>query len=254
MASESMRTLYIDIETSPNLAWVWGLRLQNIGLNQLVEPTRILCAAWSWDGETQIEFTAEWQKAGGREMMLSNLWTLLDHADAVVHYNGASFDVPHMNREFLEAGMSPPSPFAQIDLYRAVRKQFRFPSNKLAYLSQVLDLGDEGKLHTDMTLWTRVLAGEPSAQNEMQRYNEEDVVLLKDLYLQLQPWIPSHPNTGLYAEGNDPMCVACGAVDLVKEGFAYTGAGKFQRYSCGACGKWMRDAKRIETTPMREAR
>ena len=251
MASESMRTLYIDIETSPNLAWVWGLRLQNIGLNQLVEPTRILCAAWSWGGSKEMYFTSEWTDG---DYMVHTLREILHEADVVVHYNGASFDVPHMNREFLEAGLIPPSPFAQIDLYRAVRKQFRFPSNKLAYLAEVLELGDEGKLHTDMTLWTRVLAGEPSAQNEMQRYNEEDVVLLKDLYLQLQPWIPSHPNTGLYAEGNDPMCVACGAVDLVKEGFAYTGAGKFQRYSCGACGKWMRDAKRIETTPMREAR
>lgn len=246
-----MKVLHLDIETSPNVAYVWGLFKQNISLSQLLEPTRVICAAYSWEGDDAYHFAAEW-KRGGRKRMIAELWRVLSEADAVVHYNGASFDVPHLNREFLELKLGPPAPFAQVDLYRAVKANFRFPSAKLAHVADVLELGDDGKLHTDMWLWNRVLDGDPDAREEMERYNVEDVVLLKDLYTALLPWIPRHPNTGLYADALS-VCTACGSENVIKEGFAFTGAGKFQRYSCSDCGRWMRAASRIATTGMREA-
>ena len=248
-----MKVLYLDIETSPNVAYVWGLYNQNIALNQLIEPTRMLCAAYAWDNDNATEFVSEWGY-GGRKAMLRELHAVLSEADAVVHYNGASFDVKHINREFLEAGLKPPAPYAQVDLYRTVKRLFRFPSNKLAHLSDVLNLGDEGKLHTDMSLWVRVLDRDPDARLEMEAYNREDVVLLQDLYAELRPWIPAHPNVGLYEKGDRPVCVSCGDVKIQQRGYAYTAAGKFVRYQCQECGRWMREAARESTTPMREVR
>lgn len=247
-----MKILYLDIETSPNVAYVWGLRNQNVGLSQLVEPARVISAAYSWDHQEKVNFVSEWDD--GRVTMLNRLHSALDAADAVVHYNGASFDIPHLNREFLEVNLGPPAPFAQIDLYRTVRKMFRFPTAKLAHLGDVLELGEEGKLHTDMSLWVNVLAKDKDAQREMKRYNIEDVVILKDLYTKLKPWVRSHPNVGLYTDGTEPVCISCGSDDLEKRGFAYTNAGKFQRYVCLECGRWMRGATRVETTPMREVK
>ena len=53
-----MKILFCDIETSPNVAYVWGLFKQNIGLSQLLEPTRVICAAYSWDDDDAFTFVA----------------------------------------------------------------------------------------------------------------------------------------------------------------------------------------------------
>jgi len=50
------RILVLDIETSPNLAWVWGMWDQNVGINQLVESQTVLCFAARWLGEKKVHF------------------------------------------------------------------------------------------------------------------------------------------------------------------------------------------------------
>ena len=79
-------------------------------------------------------------------MMAKKRWCraahdLLSEADVVVHYNGDKFDLPHLNREFVESGLGPPAPYASIDLLKTVKRKFRFPSNKLDYVVQKLRLG-----------------------------------------------------------------------------------------------------------------
>ena len=51
-----MRLLFFDLETSPNLVYTWGLFNQNIGINQIVEPTRVLCFGAQWLGESKVHF------------------------------------------------------------------------------------------------------------------------------------------------------------------------------------------------------
>ena len=77
---------------------------------------------------------------------------LLNDADAVVHYNGTKFDIPTLNKEFLLHSFNPPSPYKQIDLLRVVRSNFRFPSNKLDYVAQRLNLGKKHE-HEGHELW-----------------------------------------------------------------------------------------------------
>lgn len=246
-----MKKVYLDIETSPHVAYVWKLFDENIGLDQLITPTRVICLAWKFDDEP-VQFSAEWNK-GGHKRMVSDAYAVIEEADAIVHFNGASFDEPHLNREFLEYGYDPPAKPETIDLYRAIRSKFRFASNKLQHVSDVLELR-EGKIKTDFTLWSRVLDGDTAAQAEMERYNREDVELTKELYDELLPWIDKHPNVALY-EGDTLMrCTHCASEDLLKDGFHRTGAGVFQRYRCRECGARSRGFKRSATTPLRESR
>lgn len=240
-----MRLLYIDIETTPNLAHVWGMWKQNVGLPQLLEASEVLCFAAKWHGELTRFFAPDGADAMARGRMIREAHALLDAADVVVHYNGERFDVPHLNREFLLAGLTPPSPYKQVDLLKAVKKTFRFPSNKLAYVSKVLGL--EGKVgHEGHELWVKCMAGDPEAWETMRRYNVQDVDLLEDLYGKLRPWIPGHPNVALYDEANDEAlrCPACGSDDVIRSGYAYTQVTRFQRFRCKACDKWFRDGRR----------
>lgn len=244
-----MKILLIDIETSPNLAHVWGLWQQNVGLPQLLESTEMMCFAAKFLGEKKTQFYSTFHQ--GKDSMISAAWELVNEADVVMGWNSKSFDEKHLNREFLEAGLTPPSPVKSLDLMLAVKKKFRLPSNKLQYVSTLLGLA--GKVqHSGHDLWIRCLAGDEKAWREMRRYNIQDVDLLEDLYYALQPWIDGHPAVGLHDGTKQDSCPNCGGVDLKREGYAFTKLGKFQRFVCNGCGKWGRSGKRIGHVDIRE--
>lgn len=240
----SARILVLDIETSPNLAYVWGLFKQDVSLSQIHSTGQVISFAARWHGSKQIEFWSDHHN--GHAEMLGRAWKLLDEADIVVHWNGTSFDIPHLNREFALAGMAPPSPFKQVDLCLIVRKQFRFVSNKLDHIAHQLGVG--GKLgHAGFGLWLACLAGDDKAWSTMRRYNRRDVEITDKVYEQLKPWIPSHPHVGLYElDPETNRCGRCGSEDLGWRGFAVTSLSKFRRYQCKGCGGWGR-AKIKET-------
>lgn len=245
-----MRKLFLDIETTPHLAYCWKLYDETIGLSQVVKPTRMLSVAYAFDDEA-MQFTAEWGR-GGRPRMVKRIHKALDQADAVIHYNGAHFDERHLNREFLQQRLDPPSPYATIDIYRTIKQRFRFASARLEQVARELEVR-EGKLKTDFSLWRRVMDGDKEARAQMEVYNKEDVELLRELYPELLPWISRHPNAALF-EGDTLMrCTRCAGTDLIRNGMAYTSAGVFQKYRCRTCGGNNRGAKREATTPLREA-
>lgn len=243
-----MRTLYVDIETTPNIVHAWGLWNQNVGLSQLIEPSRVMCFAAKWRGKGKVQFYSEFHD--GRAAMLAAAHDLLSEADVVGHYNGTTFDVPHLNREFLGAGMAPPAPFQQLDFLRTVRRRFRFPSNKLAYVSETLEIGGKVK-HEGHDLWRKCMEGQPTAWRKMRRYNRQDVALLESLHDRLMPWLPATPNARLY--GDPDGCPRCGAPGeaLGKRGFVYTATGAYQRYQCRQCGGWSSATRRDGGTNLR---
>jgi DNA polymerase elongation subunit (family B) len=235
-----MKILHLDIETSPNTAHVWGLWQQNVSINQLMESSYVLCFAAKWDDDTEITFDSVHQSKP--KAMLKGIHALLDSADAVVHYNGTKFDIPTLNKEFLLHGFAPPSPYNQIDLLRVVRSNFRFPSNKLDYVAQRLNLGKK-HAHEGHDLWVKCMNGDNDAWTRMKDYNIQDILLLEKLYHTLLPWIKNHPNTNLY---NDLQgCPTCGANSLQKRGTAVSITGTYQRYQCKSCGSWSQGTKSL---------
>ena len=234
-----MKILAIDIETRPALAYVWRVRDENIGVDQIVDPGGVISFAAKWIGEDDVEFLSDFHD--GHKRMVKRLWKLLNEADIVVHFNGKRFDIPHIQREFVEAGLLPPSPFKQIDLFTTVKQQFRFLSNKLAHVS--VQLGLEGKVeHEGFLLWLKCMEKDEDAWERMKEYNIQDTILLEDAYNILRPWIKAHPNIAI-EEGMD-SCPKCGSDRLQARGWAYTRQSKFRRYQCQECGAWLRDTRR----------
>lgn len=240
-----MKLLFLDIETAPHTAHVWGLWQQNVGINQLLDSGYVMCWAAKWYGDTNLEFDSVFSSSPKK--MLKRIHTLLDEADAVVHWNGSKFDIPTLNKEFIKHGMTPPAPYKQIDLLRTSRSQFKFPSNKLDYVAQALRLGKKVQ-HRGHELWIACMNHDPQAWEEMEVYNKQDVILLEKIYERFKPWIKSHPNYELYGSSNiEYGCPTCGSGEAVKRGYAYTRAGQYQRYKCKACGTWSRGTKAIHT-------
>src|SRR5699024_11025709 len=108
-----LKVLTLDIETRPNLAHVWGLWQQNVGLSQIVERGHFICCVATAYGDNTPIFMSDHHD--GHDAMIEGIWRLLDEADAVVTWNGVSFDMKHLRREFVLAGLTPPSPWKDID-------------------------------------------------------------------------------------------------------------------------------------------
>ena len=233
-----MKILLLDIETFPHLAAVWGLFKENIPLDRLMESGYTACWAAKWRGENHVYFDSVHRNT--RKGMVENVHELLDEADAVVHYNGSRFDLPTLNKEFLQYGLQPPSPYKQVDLLNTARKQFRFASNKLDFVSKFLGVGQKTK-HRGYDLWKGCMDGDRKCWTEMREYNCQDVILLENLYDRLLPWIQSHPNHGLHTHGT--VCTNCGSKHVQRRGISRTGVGVYQRWQCTDCGTWMRTRK-----------
>lgn len=231
-----MKILLLDTETSPNTAHVWGLWNNNVSLNQLLESSYVMCWAAKWYGDKKVKFRSIFHD--DRDLMLREIHAMLDEADVVIHYNGKRFDIPTLNKEFLLAGLPPPSPSKHIDILEVVKSKFRFPSNKLDYVAERLGYGNKHK-HEGHTLWIKCMNMDPVAWKTMKTYNIQDVHLLEKVYDRVLPWIPSHPNRALYDAGHPThSCPNCGSESVNKRGFSTTPAGKWQRYQCTDCGAW----------------
>jgi len=235
-----MKILLLDIETSPNLAYVWGIWQQNVGINQIKSDSTILCWAAKWLGEDKVLLGSV--KKADEKNMLGRIHRLISQADAVVHYNGKRFDMPILNREFLKHGFNPPPPPKQIDLMRVCKRHFRFTSNKLDYVTQYLGLGAKLK-HPGFELWTGCMRGDRASWKIMEDYNRQDVVLLESLYNRLLPWIVDHPSQG--AHSMIQCCPKCASESYQQRGFALTSTHKYRRYQCRDCGGWFRGNKTV---------
>jgi hypothetical protein len=235
------RILTIDIELAPNLGHLWGLWNQNVGITQLREASYVLCFAAKWLDDPQTIFYSIHRD--GKETMLQAAHDLLSEADIIITYNGRRFDLPHLSREFLENGLLPPAPYQQVDLLQIVRKQFKFPSNKLDYVTQTLGLGAKQK-HSGHQLWVDCIAGDDKAWRDMESYNRHDVVLTEKLYIRILPWVQPHTPIGLFT-GKEDGCPNCGSDKLQARGYQYTTITAYRRYRCSDCGKWSRSTERI---------
>lgn len=231
------KILLLDIETAPATAYVWRLFDENIGLEQLITPSRMLCWAAKWYG-------GGWHIAderGNRLAMLKSLHALLSEADAVVTYNGDRFDLPKINGEFVAAGLDPVPPIPSIDLYKTA-KQLGYQSNKLLFVAKHLSIGQ--KVETGgFKLWADVMAGDEKAWAKMLRYNKQDVALLEKLYTKLRPYIKSHP--ALHGNGG-VNCPVCGSPKVQRRGNRRTKAFTIERLHCQGCGSWF-DGRRSKT-------
>jgi uncharacterized protein YprB with RNaseH-like and TPR domain len=225
------KILFLDIETKPAVVATFGIRDQHIGHKQILKDGGVICVGLKWLGEKRAKVYSEWQH--GHKEMLEVVRDALEEADAVATYNGAAFDLPKLQGEFLLHGIPPAPTLTQIDIYKSVRK-LGFISNKLDYIAQLLGLGSKVK-HEGLDLWLKVMDGDEAAQKRMARYCAGDVMLTEKVYQKVRGFIHTHPHLGA-TQPRD--CGACGSSRTQARGFHRTKASLRQRYQCQACGSW----------------
>ncbi len=246
------RVLFYDIETSPNIGYVWGKWKQDV--IEYVSEWYVMCVAYKWSDDSTIHYCGQnsfpkyyRENPDCDYKVIKTLWNLFDKADMIVAHNGDSFDRKKANARFLAHGMTPPSPYKSVDTLKCARQQFKFNSNKLGDLAGQLGLGHKA-VTGGFQLWKKCLAGDPAAWHRMETYARRDVLLLEKVYDRLKPWFKTHPNFGLFND-DKVVCPNCGGDRLIYRGFAYTNVCKFRRFVCKDCGKWSRANKKLPGGP-----
>lgn len=240
------KILLFDIENSPSSAYIWSLYTEVISESMIENSWYMLCWAAKWLGEDKvyssalIDFPKEYKKNKENDkLILQKLWKLLDEADIIVAHNGKKFDVRKVNARFIMNNFPPPSPYKVVDTLQAARQYFYFTSNRLDDLGKYLGVGE--KLDTGgFKLWKQCMSGDKKAWKKMVDYCKNDIILLENVYLKLRPFIENHPSLTVYMNEEEHNCPKCGSEKVVKEGFSYTNACQYQRYSCKDCHGWSR--------------
>lgn len=233
------KILLFDIETSPNLGYIWGKWEQNVIAFEQEWFMLSFCAKWL-DGKTitrgLIDYPAYVKDKTNDKALVTELWQLFNEADIIIGHNGDKFDVRKSNTRFIEHGLMPPEPYKTIDTLKVAKKYFAFNSNKLDDLGKRLGVGRKIKTG-GFELWLACLQGDAKAWQSMKRYNRQDVLLLEQIYLKLRPWITGHPNVSILTQTLDG-CPSCGSLKLQRRGFGISKTGKYQRFQCKECGAW----------------
>lgn len=245
------KILIYDIETAPNLGYIWGKWQQDV-----IEYTHewyMLCWSARWLGEKKIHTFAQPDSPGDYYKkrpfcdyhVVASLWNLMNEADIIVAHNGKFFDNRKSNARFLYHGFEPPAPYKTIDTYKEAKKYFSFNSYRLNDLAHLLGIGTKAQTG-GFRLWKECMQGKKRAWNKMKKYNRQDVALLEEVYYKLRPWMETHPTVNLI-EGKEGGCPACGSTSLTKQGIYRAKTQVYQQWKCKGCGRWSRSRKAKET-------
>jgi hypothetical protein len=213
--AKATKILVIDIERLPGMTPIFDQRTQGfIPVSKWTRLPSLLCFAAKWHGERKTEFHAAWDDHAA---MVQRAWELYDQADIVVTYNGVRFDNKHLKSEWLLAGMPPPRPWKDVDLYAVNSRTFGFESKSLQHLCYRLGL-DLKSGHYDAVLAEKCVDGDAKAQAKMKRYNVGDVKITEQAYDRLRGWMPGHPHMGINSSDEIRTCNQCSSENLQRNG------------------------------------
>ncbi len=193
---KGLKVGYVDIETSPILAWTYPLFKANIMHDAIELDTKITSIVTKKEGEKECK-VYEWEDARGKLLkgknqellkmfymddrkMLSSISADLNKFDIIIAQNGDNFDVKIIQWRLNQLNLPPLENIVTLDTLKLSRKSFRPSSHKLDYRSLVYKLG--GKIKQDMQACISVAKGDAKTQVARIKYNIKDVNDLQKIF------------------------------------------------------------------------
>jgi hypothetical protein len=254
------RILLWDIETSHNIVAafrLWDRGGMSIPHGNVIQERYIISASWKWLGDKKVHAVSTMddperfaKNPHDDYHVVKTLHEVLSEADVIVAHHGDAYDTKFFRGRSLVHGMPPIPPVQSIDTKKVASKHFLLNSNRLDYLGALLGVGR--KIPTSNQWWLDILVGTDekrrAAITKMVRYNKQDVLLLEDVFLKLQPFMTGTVNWQMFDV--DGPCPKCGA----HEGFQSRGVHKsktrtYRRFQCKARGCWSSEGKPLKDAP-----
>lgn len=232
-----IKRLYFDIEVSPNIVRTWNVGYkQQIDYNNIIRERAVICVAWNWEGETVIH-SLQWDTKMSDKKLLEEFIKVANQADELIAHNGDKFDIKWLRTRCIIHGIPMFPTYTSLDTLTKARSNFRFNSNRLDYIGQILNVGR--KLKTESGLWSKVQDNDREALDRMVKYCKNDIKVLKAVYKKMSPYIINKVHHGVLQGKTKCSCPECGSkkVHFEKKRTTTTGIDRFQM-QCDKCYKY----------------
>ena len=181
----SANILYLDIEVSKSLYFNYGNRVPSGWMNtdDLFKPRYIICWSASYVGTDKVWsecVTSKEARKWSDKRILPRLQELMMSADILAGHNLDAFDLKHCNARFLLNGIEPVIGKKTLDTLKIARSKFKFESNKLDYISQILGFRPKDDIRNSD--WLKVVTtGDEATLKKIAKYCRGDVRNGKDV-------------------------------------------------------------------------
>jgi len=233
--SESVKRLFFDIETSQyeTRSFRIGYNL-NLSYDNVTKLAKIICISWNWENEDVIH-NLRWDKNRCDKKMVSDFIEILSQADEVVAHNGDRFDMKWLRTRAIYHKIPMRANYKTFDTLKKSKAYFNFPNNRLDTIAQFLSVGAKVK-HDGLKMWNEVQDGNEFYLNEMVKYCDGDIVVLKDVYLALEKYVKTNTHAGVLNNNLKYSCPCCSSeqITLVKNNVTAMGTIK-RLIECNDC-------------------
>lgn len=242
----SARILHFDIETAPMEVYTFSNHPDFIPHTMLKRDWYVICWSANWDDSDKVISDVQTPEEAlnfDDRRIVERLWGLIDAANIVVTKNGKKFDWPKMVERFVSYRLQPPTQVSHVDT-QEILKGMGFSWKGLDPVRK--RMGGDGKIPTDISWWLECMKGNPIYLKKMSEYCGHDVLENKILYHDIRAWYNQHPNMGIYAQTDEPVCTVCGSSDLEEIVETYkTQVNEYPQCRCRKCGHVSRGRKTI---------
>lgn len=248
---EGPKVLLFDIETSYAVARLWRPGKQYVQQDQVIEDPTVIAFAAKWLGSPAEEMmymdVRDQRSYRDDRRICTVLAKLIDQADVLLTQNGKNFDEPFVRWRLAVNEITNPAFPRHMDT-KQMADQLGLPSSRLSYLSDKLNKKYKKLKHEKypgMELWVEcVEKRNMDAWREMEKYNRHDVLADEEAYLKLRSYTKSGVNLSVFRDDTDG-CPNCGSHKLMRKGFFFSNAGKYQRYRCLKCDHHFRSSENL---------
>ena len=244
--SHTIKRLFWDIETSPNvvLSWRVGYDL-NIAQDNIIKERAIICIGYKWEHE-DVSHILTWDKNQCDKAMLKKFLKVAAGADEMVAHNGDKFDIKWFKTRCIFHKLSF-SPYKTVDTLKWARGQFLFNSNKMDYLARYLGIG--AKIKTEFGLWKEIcLHNSSKAMEHMTEYCKHDVAILEQVWKRLSDLVDAKTHAGVMLGHERWTCPHDGSRKVQTYHTTVSAKGvKTYKMKCMSCGHYYNIAEKVHS-------
>lgn len=241
-----MKTLIWDVETTDLELAIRTYDLKNytryFNPDTIKRDWSMLGAAWMFlDDDKAQAVSVHPDKPLDDYEVIKKLHSVLSEADILIGHNSDNFDLKKFNTRAIYYDLPPISPKQSVDTLKIARKYFKFTSNRLSYICEYLKVG---AYKDNSPNWRLIIDGCPKELRYMRKYNKQDVLATKALYLKLRSYHHTHPNMNNPAVRDVSgelinVCKKCQSGNVYKVKVRYLASGRArQQYQCQDCGAY----------------
>ena len=260
-----IKILFLDIETLPTIGVFYSRQNPWVSPKQIIQHGMIASFQYAYNDGAVINMNA-WDmglvpdkgmlQPKHVQSLVKFMRDIVDDADIVVGHNGKRFDIAKLYGFLVKHDFAP---MRQPDIYdtlTAARRIGKFEANSLDDLAHYFGITRKlaGGMSYDRGI--QALCGDEATWREIIDYGDNDVHMLRELYLKIRPHSIGnlHPNMNHYFADLKTRCVVCGSTNIkYLPDYKRTPVQAYNMARCDTCGHLMQERTTAVSKEKKEA-